>query len=203
MRGRVYATLSAACSLWQQCNDYSAGVKFRLVRITLEADPVKLKCFRTSSLLPFQPLLFVLDIHEATLSCFLRHSRYLTTNSQVRKMPITWDAAMDQKLLLAILKTHAITLDHTAVATELGATPMAIQKRIQKIRETIKKGGSDVGTPKNKTGGKRKSGGPFASKKNKGTPKSNKKAAAAAEDDEEDFKVVKQEPGDLDEFSQS
>ncbi|KAF2765957.1 hypothetical protein EJ03DRAFT_377381 [Teratosphaeria nubilosa] len=85
---------------------------------------------------------------------------------------------------------------------------MAIQKRLQKIRETIKKGGSDVGTPKDKAGGKRKTGGgddeddPSPTKKNKSTPKSSKKATpAAAEDDEEaDVKGVKQEPARGDDF---
>ena len=55
---------------------------------------------------------------------------------------------MDRKLFLAILKVHDVSIDHKAVANELSTkdqpcTPMAIQKRLQKIKEQIKKGGGE------------------------------------------------------------
>ena len=52
---------------------------------------------------------------------------------------------MDRKLLLAILKHHTVAVDSAAVAQELSTddqpcTAMAIQKRLQKIRDMMKKG---------------------------------------------------------------
>ena len=50
---------------------------------------------------------------------------------------------MDRKLFLAILKVHDISPDNKAVAEQLEkygqpCTPMAIQKRLQKIKTMIK-----------------------------------------------------------------
>ncbi|WPH00893.1 Hypothetical protein R9X50_00372700 [Acrodontium crateriforme] len=58
-------------------------------------------------------------------------------------MPITWNADMYQKLFLAIIKVHNISIDHAAVAAELSTdaqpcTAAALQKRLQRIKSTIK-----------------------------------------------------------------
>lgn len=50
---------------------------------------------------------------------------------------------MDRKLLLAILKVHDFSIDKTKVAEELNTdeqpcTGMAVQKRLQAIRNMIK-----------------------------------------------------------------
>lgn len=52
---------------------------------------------------------------------------------------------MDRKLFLAVLDTSAITIDNTAVAAQLTTedqpcTPMAIQKRLQKLKTMVKAG---------------------------------------------------------------
>ncbi|KAK5125514.1 hypothetical protein LTR85_000625 [Meristemomyces frigidus] len=117
---------------------------------------------------------------------------------------------MDRKLLLAILKHHDVSVDTGAVAQELTSedqpcTAMAVTKRLQRIRDMIKKGntGGDEDTPKPKATprkrGKAGESGETPTKKAKTTKGGKGKAADAnGGDDEEATKEagVKQEEGD-------
>ncbi|KAF2719576.1 hypothetical protein K431DRAFT_295877 [Polychaeton citri CBS 116435] len=77
-------------------------------------------------------------------------------------MPVTWDAEADRKLLIAIIECSNVSIDNAAVANrmkqhDMDCTPMAIQKRLQRIRTVAKDGvGTPNGTPKSKTPSKRK-----------------------------------------------
>ncbi|RAK74862.1 uncharacterized protein BO72DRAFT_409433 [Aspergillus fijiensis CBS 313.89] len=52
-------------------------------------------------------------------------------------MPMTWNEAADAKLLLAILKTGNVKPDYDRIAQYLGpeCTPIAAQRRIQRLKE--------------------------------------------------------------------
>ncbi|PYI19285.1 hypothetical protein BO86DRAFT_398890 [Aspergillus japonicus CBS 114.51] len=52
-------------------------------------------------------------------------------------MPMTWNDTADAKLLLAILKTANVKPDYDRIAQYLGpeCTPIAAQRRIQRLRE--------------------------------------------------------------------
>ncbi|KAK3717219.1 hypothetical protein LTR37_005928 [Vermiconidia calcicola] len=120
-------------------------------------------------------------------------------------MPINWDAEMDRKLFLAILKVHDITVDHKAVAEELNTeeqpcTTMAIQKRLQKIKTQIKDGstGADGGTPKPKATPRKRAAaigeGESPTKKGKTTTgKGGKAKATGAEDGDDAEEATKAE----------
>ncbi|KAI9784692.1 MAG: hypothetical protein M1816_000757 [Peltula sp. TS41687] len=56
---------------------------------------------------------------------------------------MTWDGNADQQLLLAILSTHTIKLDHAAIAQRLGpnCTPRAVEERLKKLKKLAKENG--------------------------------------------------------------
>jgi len=52
-------------------------------------------------------------------------------------------ATADQHLLLAILATHRITVDHIRVSALLGCSPRACEERLKKLRKTAKEAGHE------------------------------------------------------------
>ncbi|KAL4988239.1 hypothetical protein BDW68DRAFT_177126 [Aspergillus falconensis] len=66
-------------------------------------------------------------------------------------MPMTWTDGADAKLLVAIITTNTVKLDWKAIAEFMGTgcTPIAVQRRIQRIKERAKAGDS---TPANGSG---------------------------------------------------
>ncbi|KAI9774802.1 MAG: hypothetical protein M1840_000018 [Geoglossum simile] len=56
-----------------------------------------------------------------------------------------WDGAADQQLLLSILATHTIVLNHSVIAKRIGphCSPRAVVERIKKLRKMSKDGGFD------------------------------------------------------------
>ncbi|KAL4999277.1 hypothetical protein BDV10DRAFT_56857 [Aspergillus recurvatus] len=59
-------------------------------------------------------------------------------------MPMTWNEQADAKLLVAIIATNTVKLDWKAIAEFMGTecTPIAVQRRIQRIKEKAKAGES-------------------------------------------------------------
>lgn len=88
-----------------------------------------------------------------------------------------WTPEADQTLLLTLIKTHPIKIDHTAVAAEwpsddVKPTARAVKERIAKIQDMAKsRSGGQPATPKRKRAAKATSSqaGKRSSKKQRGT----------------------------------
>ncbi|GAB7347886.1 hypothetical protein MBLNU459_g5412t1 [Dothideomycetes sp. NU459] len=99
-------------------------------------------------------------------------------------MPMNWDGEADRKLLLAILKTHAIKVDSDAIAADLSTesskcTPRAVEERLKKLKKMAS--GSTAET----TGDGPVEDEPTPDAKPKSTPR-RKKAAVADDGDDDD-----------------
>ncbi|KAL9044724.1 MAG: hypothetical protein Q9214_002154 [Letrouitia sp. 1 TL-2023] len=51
---------------------------------------------------------------------------------------MTWDAEADRQLFLTILKNQEIKVDTVGASKELGCTPLAVTKRIAKLKSMVK-----------------------------------------------------------------
>ena len=58
-------------------------------------------------------------------------------------------AEADQKLMMAIITTHAIAIDFAAVAKQMGniCTPRAVQERLKKVKKAGAGAGEVIYTP--------------------------------------------------------
>ncbi|KAH0534050.1 hypothetical protein FGG08_007347 [Glutinoglossum americanum] len=107
-----------------------------------------------------------------------------------------WDGEADQQLLLSILATHTINLNHAAIAERIGphCTPRAVVERIKKLKKMSKDGGFDKaggGAPKTS-----RATGPSSKRKNitpddTPSPKKVKTDNAKLEEDSEESYEIK------------
>ncbi|KAL6231060.1 hypothetical protein BDW75DRAFT_244266 [Aspergillus navahoensis] len=64
-------------------------------------------------------------------------------------MPMTWTDQADAKLTMAIIATNTVKLDWKAIAEFMGTecTPIAVQRRVQRIKEKAKAKAGDSAPP--------------------------------------------------------